>query len=252
MGIFCDILMKNNKKGLQGLLTVTVEDFLVIDETLEVIIDEERPDAGRGAGKEEIAGLQCEETGEIADDGVDGEEHLRGRGLLDGLSILIESEMELLEISEDREPVADDGTAIESFGNSPGEVHAAGLFLEITGCDIEAYRDSIIITTGETLGDGLAKTADTYHKLSFVINTAHIIRNKERFTILQESRVCLCENNRLGRLIGHTIKFLSVHDVVHADSKDFHDKMLLIFPAKLQNLLEKEFSHDIFLLFKKY
>lgn len=84
------------KGGQATLLTLEVEHLAVFEPALQVVVDSHRAAACGATRIEEVARLEREIAGGIADELVDGIEHIGRATGLDGLAIDVEVEVEAL------------------------------------------------------------------------------------------------------------------------------------------------------------
>ena len=171
--------------------TVECEHLAVFEPAFQTVADVNRTNACRGAGIEQVARLQREELRDVGDDLINGVEHIRGTALLHGLAIDVEMEVQAQETRlfagrlRIRQqfllgyPLADGGRAVESLADGPGLTCLRSFLLQVTGCEVDAYRQGVVVTVGKALGDVLTQPTDAYHHLRLVVDASEVVRDEE-------------------------------------------------------------------------
>jgi hypothetical protein len=119
-------------------------------------------------------------------------------------------------------PLANDSRTIETFTDLSGLSLLASLTLQVSGCEVDAYRQGVVIAVGEALWDALAQSADAHYHLSLVVNTSQMVRDKEWLTLIQYCRISLSKYHRLIRTFQRPMQFLVMCGIVHANCKYLH------------------------------
>lgn len=128
-------------------------------------------DAGGRSGEDQIAGFQGHDAGEVGDDEVNGEDELRGAGILHGVAVESELDAEVVRVLDfigGDEFGPEGGEGIEGFA---GEPLLAGLVeLPIARGDVMADGVAGDACEGMLLGDAACAFADDGDELGLVIN----------------------------------------------------------------------------------
>ena len=75
---------------------------------------------------------------------------------------------------------------------------------------------------GKALRDILSQTTDSDHHFRLVVDTTQMVRDKERFPLVQDGRVGLGEYYRLVRALQCSMQLLIMCGIVHANGKYLH------------------------------
>ena len=152
-------------------------------------------------GIEDVAGFEGEESADIGDEPLDGEEHPTSMSLLHGLPIAMETETEVGYSGERlfRNPLAQGSRSVESLAYVPGQTLSSKPLLPTDSCKIDAQRQGIIISVGETLGNRFPQSADTHSQNGLKMDGTHEVGHEERLSTFEKSRVGLGEDHRFLR-----------------------------------------------------
>ena len=134
-----------------------------------------------------------------------------------------------------RYPLADGRRAVETFADCPGLTCLRGFLLQVTGRKVDTDGQGIIITVGKAYGDILPQAADAHHHLRLIVDAPQMIRNKERFPLIQNGRIGLGKYHRLFRAFQRPVELLVMGGIVHANSEYLHDDY---FCAKISKISE--------------
>ena len=207
-----------------SLFAIKFENFALFEVALEVIVDVDGAYASGGTRVEEVARLQGEELGDVGDDLVDLIKHIGGAAFLDGPSVDVEVEMDALDVEELLlgNPLADGSRAVEALTDGPGLTGLRGALLEVTGREIDAYGQGIVITVGKALRDVLAQATDADDNLRLVIDATQMIGDEEGLSLIEDGRVGLGEDDGLIRAFNEIMQLTVVGCIIHTYSEDLH------------------------------
>ena len=76
-------------------------------------------------------------------------------------------------------PLANDSRTIETFTDLPGQSLLASLTLQVSGCEVDAYSDSVIITVRKALWYTLPQTTDAHDQLRLVVHLLRPVGDEE-------------------------------------------------------------------------
>lgn len=212
------------KGGQATLLTLEVEHLAVFEPALQVVVDSHRAAACGATRIEEVARLEREIAGGIADELVDGIEHIGRATGLDGLAIDVEVEVEALgpEKLLLLHPFSEHGRPVEALGQLPRLPLGLELLLQFACREVYAHGIGVVVAMGKLQGDALAQTADTHDHLRLILDAPHVVGNEEGFAILQHSRVGLHKQYWALGLHGRAMERQVVLQIIHAYCKYLH------------------------------
>ena len=126
-------------------------------------------DAGRGSGEDDVAGVQGNALGQVADDGGDVKDHMAGGGFLTGLTIDTAADAEIQ--GKGQGAFVDNGwpkgaEGVQGFALIPLRM----LFLEVSGSDVIGDRIAENIVFSVRFGDIGALLTNDDGQLGFVVN----------------------------------------------------------------------------------
>lgn len=177
-----------------------------------------------GTGEDEVTRLEHEELAHVAHQLVHAKKHIYGMPTLHGVSVNIETEMDVLHVGEMLygDEVTQDGRAVEALAEFPWQAVAAKAFLKVAGGDVNPYGDGIVVAVGKARGDVLAQLADAHHQFGLVVEPLGKIGDEEGLSALEDGRIGFHEyHGRLGQCCS-SVEFPMMLGVIHAYADNFH------------------------------
>lgn len=218
---------RNEKKKLDSLSNIEGQHLLTLKEPFDVLSNLQWAYAHRSTCKKEIPSLEHKELTYVTNQLIYAKKHICRVSLLYGITIDIEAETDVLHMSKalNRDKIAQHSRAIESLAELPRKTLTAEALLHITGCDVNAYSYRIVVAMSKAWSDILAELIDTHHQFGLIIETLCKIRDKKRFSSLENRRVRLHKYHRSLGKRSCSVQLSMVFGIVHAYANNLHARM---------------------------
>ena len=168
---------------------------------LELVVLLYGGDPFRRPGQNEVALLQCDDLAYVTDEKRNGENHLSRAAVLSQLVIHLQPQRH---VSRVRDPffgneLAYGAGGVESFSQCPRQTLGLALFLDVSGCHVQAQRVARNVVHSVSLGDSRAALPNDNTQFNFMVQVAGVPGDQNRGALGNICRRWLQEQNRLCR-----------------------------------------------------
>src|ERR1700683_4384421 len=146
------------------------QDLETLDTRLDAIAGLEWPDPGRGAGENQVAGLELVQLRQRRDDVWHVPHHLAHVRLLAQLVVELEPDASVRYVSEGGGTNRGDGSGmVEALGRIPGLATLARRVLQVAACQIVSRRVAEHLRQRVPDADVAATAAECHHQFALIV-----------------------------------------------------------------------------------